>query len=185
MNATRLHHRQIVCSGRFVANSSLAKIDMMNGSAELLSRIRNRNLSSFDHSCTERFRNATITPANPASETAICALALSASLGCILNKIGFHPFLNQIRVHVKTVDHRSAAIENLRRGSVGEKETEIASENFVNVAKPRSAVVLRHEVELDQNELCFGERLLRAGQHRFLVALDIDLQERDFRKIDQ
>lgn len=62
---------------------TMAKIDSMNGITELLSKISNRNLSSFDHSCTDRVRNATTTPANPARVTATCALALNASLGCI------------------------------------------------------------------------------------------------------
>ena len=88
----------------------MAKIDNRNGKAELLSRICNRNLSIFVHSCTDRVRKATTTPANPAKVTEICALALNASLGCILNEIRFHPFLNQIWIHVKTVAHGGATI---------------------------------------------------------------------------
>jgi len=88
----------------------MAKIDNRNGKAELLSRICKRNLSMFVHSCTDRVRKATTTPANPAKVTEICALALNASLGCILNEIRFHPFLNQIWIHVKTVAHGGATI---------------------------------------------------------------------------
>ena len=79
----RLHHRQTVVCSKFVVKSAIPRIDIRNGEAELVSRICKRNLSIFDHSCTERLRNATTTPANPANVTATCALALNASLGCI------------------------------------------------------------------------------------------------------
>src|SRR5207244_4295897 len=99
----RLQSRQIMMVSRLVVARSNPKIDIANGIAELRSKIRRRNLSSFDHSWTEPLRNATTTPANPASVTAICALALKASLGCISDKIRLHPFLNQTRIHVKPI----------------------------------------------------------------------------------
>src|SRR5215471_2551664 len=135
-NAVRLHKRQVVCSFRFAAMSSMAKIDNRNGRAELFRRKYNRNLSTFDHSWTEPLRNATTTPANPASVTATCALALNASLGCILNEIRLCPFLNQIRVHVKTIAHRRATVEHQRGRRVREEKSEIARQNLVNVAEP-------------------------------------------------
>src|SRR5712692_625275 len=87
-NAKMLQSRQTVARSRLVDERSIPTIDKTNGIAELVSRIPNRNLSIFDHSCTERFRNATTTPANPASVTATWALALKASLGCIYTKSG-------------------------------------------------------------------------------------------------
>jgi hypothetical protein len=78
-----LHTCQTLAVSRIVEESTIAMIDAAKGIAEFVSRIRSRNLSIFDYSWTERLRNATTTPANPASVTAICALALKASLGCI------------------------------------------------------------------------------------------------------
>src|SRR6266404_2220274 len=154
-----LQSRQTVARSRLVDERSIPTIDKTNGIAELVSRIRSRNLSIFDHSCTERLRNATTTPANPARATAICALVLNASLGCILDKIRFHPFVDKLWINIEPVHHRGTGIENLRRRSIGQKETEIARQNFMALAQPRAAVVVRHEIQLDQQASCFRKRL--------------------------
>ncbi len=57
------------------------------------------------------------------------------SVAC-LNKIRFHPFANEIGINIKTVAHGSAAVQDLRLGSVTEEETEVAGEDFVNIAEP-------------------------------------------------
>jgi len=57
-------------------------------------------------------------------------------------------------------------------------------ENLVNVAEPGPPVVLRHEVQLDEQEFRFRQRLRRAGEHRFFITLDVNFQKRYLRKID-
>jgi len=55
----------------------------------------------------------------------------------------------------------------LRLKSVSEEKPEIAGEDSVNLAGPRTAAVLRHLVQLDEQEFCFRERLIRSGEDGF------------------
>src|SRR5207249_7184918 len=178
-----LQSRQIVARSRLVDERTIPRIDKTNGIAEFVSRICSRNLSIFDHSWTERLRNATTTPANPARATATCALALKASFGCILHEIRFDPFGDEIGINIKTVAHGSAAVQDLRLGSVTEEETEVAGHDFVNVAEPGATFVLRHEVQFDEQEFCLRQNLLRADEHVFFVTLDVNFQQRNLAKI--
>src|SRR5207302_10767866 len=84
-----------------------------------------------------------------------------------LNKIRFHPFPDENRINIKTVAHRGASVQHLRLGSVGEEETEIPGEHLVDVAKPGTSIVLRHEVQFDEQELCFRQSLFRARERLF------------------
>src|SRR5213080_3359378 len=173
----------MVMVSRLVVARTNPTIDIANGIAELNNKIRRRNLSSFDHSWTERLRNATTTPANPASVTATCALALKASFGCILHEIRFDPFGHKIGINIKTVAHGSSPVEDLWRRSVGQKKTEITRHDFVNVAEPGATFVLRHEVQFDEQEFCLRQNLLRADEYVFFVTLDVNFQQRNLAKI--
>src|SRR5437762_4954723 len=102
-----------------------------------------------------------------------------------LNKIRFHPFPDENRINIKTVAHRGAAIEDLRLGNVGEEETKIAGEDFVNIAEPGASIVLRHEVQFDEQELCLRQSLFRASERPFFVTLDVNFQKRNLRKAGQ
>src|SRR5581483_6282315 len=93
------------------------------------------------------------------------------------NEIRFHPFLDQMRVHVKTVAHRCPAVEDLWRRGVGQEKSEIMGENFMDLTQPGTAIVLRHEVQLDQKEPCFAESCSRPGQDRLFVTLHVNFQK--------
>src|SRR5437763_16705957 len=81
-----------------------------------------------------------------------------------LDKIRFDPFPDQFGINIKSVHHRGATIQDLGRGSVGEKESEVAGQNLMNLPQPGTAVVLRHEIQFDEEELCFRERFPGPGQ---------------------
>ncbi len=136
-----LQSRQIVARSRLVDERTIPRIDKTNGIAEFVRRIRSRNLSIFDHSCCEtQQRRLRIQPGpRPLARS---HLKLH-SVAC-LNKIRFHPFANEIGINIKTVAHGSAAVQDLRLGSVTEEETEVAGEDFVNIAEPGASIVLRH-----------------------------------------
>src|SRR6266404_1934627 len=101
------------------------------------------------------------------------------------NKIRFDPLANKFGINIQAVAHGSAAVQDLRLGSVSEEETEVAGEDFVNIAEPGASIVLRHKVQFDEHELGFRQSLFRARQHLFFVTLDVDFQKRNFREIDQ
>src|SRR6266404_2395348 len=122
-NAKMLQSRQTVARSRLVDERSIPTIDKTNGIAELVSRIPNRNLSIFDHSCTERLRNATTTPANPPASRPLEHLRLALHSVAYLNKIRFDSLANKFGINIQAVAHRGATVENLRLGSVGQEET--------------------------------------------------------------
>src|SRR5207248_8119788 len=89
-NEHPLHHRQMEIGTGSTANKSMPNKQENRGISALLSKNQKRCLSRGDHSCCELLRNATTTPANPASATAISA-ALDRtsrdSTGCRLDRI--------------------------------------------------------------------------------------------------
>src|SRR6266566_8189667 len=78
-----LHHRHMESGIGLIVSKSMPNKQSKRGIRALPSKSHRRNLSLSDHSCSDLLRNATTTPANPASATAICAAAVRASLGSI------------------------------------------------------------------------------------------------------
>jgi len=82
-NEHPLHQRQMEIGTGSIVNSNMPNKQENRGISAPLSKSHRRYLSRGDHSCSELLRNATTTPANPASATAICAVLDRASPGCI------------------------------------------------------------------------------------------------------
>ena len=66
-----LHQRQMESGVGLIVIKNIPKKQAKRGTKALPSKSRKRNLSPGDHSCSDLLRNATTTPANPASATAI------------------------------------------------------------------------------------------------------------------
>ena len=66
-----LHQRQMGTGVGLIVSKSMPKKQEKSGTRALPSKSHKRNLSRSDHSCSELLRNATTTPAKPASATAI------------------------------------------------------------------------------------------------------------------
>jgi hypothetical protein len=67
----------------FIVSRSMPNKQTKSGTMALPSKSHKRYLSRGDHSWSDRLRNATTTPANPASATAIWAAVDKASPGSI------------------------------------------------------------------------------------------------------
>ena len=66
-----LHQRQMESGVGLIVSKSMPNKQAKRGIRALPSKSHKRNLSLGDHSCSDLLRNATTTPANPASATAI------------------------------------------------------------------------------------------------------------------
>jgi hypothetical protein len=82
-NEHPLHQRQMEIGTGLIVNKSMPNKQENRGISALLIKSHKRCLSRGDHSCSELLRNATTTPANPASATAISAALERASHGSI------------------------------------------------------------------------------------------------------
>src|SRR5438445_11070533 len=76
-----LHQCQMESGVGFIVSKSMPNKEANRGTRALPSKSHNRYLSMADHSCSDPLRNATTTPANPASATAIWAAVERASPG--------------------------------------------------------------------------------------------------------
>src|SRR5207247_85346 len=78
-----LHQFQMESGVGLIVIKSMPKKQSKRGTRALPSKSHRRNLSLGDQSCSDLPRNATTTPANPASATAIWAAVDRASPGSI------------------------------------------------------------------------------------------------------
>src|SRR5205807_8406234 len=83
-SANPLLHRQIEGGIGLIVSKNMPSKEAKSGSRALPSKSQRRNLSTADQSCSDLLRNATTTPANPASATAIWAATDKASFGCMV-----------------------------------------------------------------------------------------------------
>src|SRR5438067_13003511 len=78
-----LHQCQMESGVGLIASKSMPSKQSKRGTRALPRKSHKRNCSLGDHSCSDLLRNATTTPANPASATAIWAAVDRASPGSI------------------------------------------------------------------------------------------------------
>ena len=83
MRENPLHQCQIESGVGLIVSKSMANKHAKRGTRALPSKFNKRNLSMGDHSCSDLLRNATTTPANPASATPTWTAVDKASPGSI------------------------------------------------------------------------------------------------------
>jgi hypothetical protein len=142
-----LHQCQIESGVGLIVSKSMANKHPKRGTRALPSKFNKRNLSMGDHSCSDLLRNATTTPANPASATPTWAAVDRASPGSIA----------WIRTHLSDSNKHENEAGQLSRESV----EPVASRGLVppeSTADARGSTPLRENAtsKRDTSHIVFG-----------------------------